>query len=123
LQAKRQDVELLLAYKQPYEMMPVYMNAADVFLFPSEREGSPQVIKEAMACNLPIVAAPVGDVPAVFDGVHGCYLAARNAEEIAERAYYILDNVQRSNGRTKIANYEGQYIARKIMQVYSSLVK
>ena len=50
------------------------MNAADVCLMTSHTEGSPQFIKEAMACNCPIVSVNVGDVKEVLEGVNGCLI-------------------------------------------------
>ena len=60
------------------------MCAADCLLLTSKREGSPQVIKEAMACGCPIVSVDVGDVAERIEGIEGCYVAnTRDPHEIA----------------------------------------
>ena len=121
LKKDRNDVELLIAYKRPYEEIALYMNAADVFIFPSEREGSPQVIKEALACNLPVIASNAGDINNIFLDVNGCYIVERDAVIIAEKADFVLNNIKSSDGRDKIRRYELNEIAKQIIGVYRSV--
>ncbi len=122
LKAGGMDVELVLAYKQPYEKIPLYMNACDVFVHPSEREGSPQVVKEAMACNVPVVSVEVGDVPDVLAGVEGCYVCHRDPASIAEKMKLILEQGGRTNGREKTQRYELGSIAKRIIRVYEEII-
>jgi len=118
LQASGMNVELVLAFTEPYETIPVYMNACDVMILPSEREGSPQVVKEAMACNLPVVSVQVGSVPEILAGVEGCFICPRDPESIAAKTKLILENHRRTNGREKTQRYELSTIAKQIIQVY-----
>jgi teichuronic acid biosynthesis glycosyltransferase TuaC len=122
LKAKGMDVELVVAYKQTYDKVPLYMNACDAMVLPSEREGSPQVVKEAMACNLPVVSVDVGDVPEVLAGVKNCYVCPREATSIAEKLASILERCERSDGREKTGRYELGAIAKRIVAVYEEVV-
>jgi teichuronic acid biosynthesis glycosyltransferase TuaC len=119
LRAAGMNVELILASNQPYERVSLYMNACDVIILPSEYEGSPQVVKEAMACNLPVVSVDVGDVPDILAGVEGCYICHRDPANIAEKVKLILEQRSRTNGREKTQRYELSSIAKRIIQVYS----
>jgi glycosyltransferase involved in cell wall biosynthesis len=121
LKADGTDVELVLAYKQPYEKVPLYMNACDVLVLPSEREGSPQVVKEAMACNLPVVASDVGDVKDVISGVENCFICTRDAMDIADKISKILFHPYRTNGREATRRYELSAIAKRIIGVYEEV--
>lgn len=59
---------VVFAGAQPPARMPAYLAAADVFLFPTERdEAAPLVLPQAMACGLPVVASRVGGIPEVID--------------------------------------------------------
>ncbi len=61
------------------------MCAADCLLLTSRSEGSPQVVKEAMACGCPIVSVDVGDVRERVEGIEGCYVAkSRTPQELAD---------------------------------------
>jgi teichuronic acid biosynthesis glycosyltransferase TuaC len=100
--------------------MVYYYNAADVLLLTSLWEGSPNVVKEALACNLPVVATAVGDVPELIDDVPGCYLAAADAGDIAVKIRLAFDLHSRSNGREKIIKMglDSTTIAKRLISVY-----
>ena len=68
------SVELVAVYNRTPEEVCTYMNAADCLLLTSDSEGSPNVIKEAMACNCPIVTTDVGDVRERLANLEGCYV-------------------------------------------------
>ena len=97
-------------------------NAVDCVLMTSHHEGSPQFIKEAMACNCPIVSVDVGDVRQVISGTDGCYIAERNAKDIAQKIDAAI-KYGRTNGRAKIlAEFGSQVIASKIIKIYEGIL-
>lgn len=100
---------------------------ADLMLMTSISEGSPQVVKEAMGCNLPIVSTKVGDVDYLLDGVKGSAVASKmDAEELAEKAYLSLTNqIDGIDGREKLLQLklDDTSVADKIYRVYYKLVK
>jgi glycosyltransferase involved in cell wall biosynthesis len=103
------------------EVVPVHLNAADCLVFTSLREGSPNIIKEALACNLPIVSVAVGDVPERLRGVSSSQLVGRSALEIAAALRNVLREKRRSNGRDKILDCSEANVADKLRKLYESV--
>ena len=99
-----------------------YMNASDVILLTSFWEGSPNVIKESMACNLPIISVDVGDAPEVIKDANNCFVVDYSEEQIAEKLKIIYDNKLPSNGREKIAHLDSSIIAKKIICIYEETI-
>ena len=122
LHEQNHNTDLVLVSKKPLDIVPKYMNACDVLVLTSDGDGSPMVIKEAMACNLPIVSVPVGDVPEVINGTDGCYLCTQEPEDVAEKLEMALQRGKRTNGREKIAHMEIGAISRRIITVYKELL-
>src|SRR5207245_1424254 len=69
----------------PNGEVPVWLNACDVLLLTSLHEGSPTVVKEALACGLPIVSVDVGDVAERIEDLEGCHLARPQPAELAAK--------------------------------------
>lgn len=103
------------------DLIPIYMNASNVLVLCSYFEGSPNIIKEAMACNVPIVSVNVGDVSDVIKNTKGCYLVEYNEKEMAE-AIKKSTNFKRTNGRDNIGHLEISKVALKIKAIYNNLI-
>ncbi len=89
----------------PHNDVPLWMNASDVILLSSLWEGSPNVIKEAMACNLPIVSTDVGDVKEVVGDTEGCYICSYDPKDVANKIKMAIDYGKRTNGQKRIIEY------------------
>ena len=100
-----------------FEELPFYYNSADALLLTSLSEGSPNVIKEAMACNCPIVATDVGDIKEVIQNTKGCYVTDFNPQNIALSMDRAL-SVGRTDGRKNIEKLSTSIVAEKIVDVY-----
>ncbi len=103
------------------------LNDADCLLMTSFSEGSPQIIKEAMACNLPVVSTNVGDVSDQISGVDNCYIAKENrTESLLEPLLTVLHSGRRSeNSRNMVFDkgLDSGSVAVKIFESYRSLLK
>jgi teichuronic acid biosynthesis glycosyltransferase TuaC len=101
------------------EEVPVYMNAADVLLVTSLTEGSPTVVQEAMACNLPVVSVDVGDVRERLQGVAACeVVVGRDPNELGNALAKVLLAAKRSDGRTHAAALGVEAIAERLADFY-----
>ncbi len=98
------------------------MNACDALLMTSKTEGSPQVVKEAMACNCPVVSVEVGDVPNMIAGVEGCFIANRTPEDIAAKIQLAL-TYGRTKGREKTGIWDNCFIAKEIIDIYNLVLR
>jgi glycosyltransferase involved in cell wall biosynthesis len=116
------NTELLVAYNVPFENTKLYYYASDVVLMTSKHEGSPNVIKEAMACNKPIVCTNVGDVELLLSNLNGCFVTEHNATEIANCLKKALAFNKETNGiaRLKELKIDANSIAKKIIDLYYS---
>lgn len=121
LGVKSDEVELVEFAGYTREESVVLMNSVDALLMTSKMEGSPQVVKEAMACGCPIASVDVGDVAERVAGVDGCYVVrSRDSRVLAETLIKALMFGKKTNGREKIYadNLTNRQIARKLIDIY-----
>jgi glycosyltransferase involved in cell wall biosynthesis len=120
LQAKFNKAQLLEISDVPIDRMPLYLNAADVLILTSLYEGSPNIVKEAMACNLPVVSVDCGDVKERLLGVDPGTVTKRNVIELAKGLEQVLVAGKRSNGREVLLKQglSREIVANKVVKLY-----
>lgn len=118
------NVELIELKGYARQEVAILMQAVDALLLTSVSEGSPQVIKEAMACGCPIVSVDVGDVRERLDGIKGCFVANESSPQcLSELLKKTLTVKEKTGGRARIVadGLENKIVAKKLITVYSCL--
>jgi len=117
------DVQLLELKGYSRAEVVLLMNAVDAVLMTSFTEGSPQFIKEAMACNCPVVSVAVGDVPELIAATEGCFICSYEADDIAAKLQRVFDAGKRTHGREVINNrgLDLVTVGKRIEGIYFSL--
>jgi teichuronic acid biosynthesis glycosyltransferase TuaC len=114
--------ELVVASGLPQTKVVYYMNASNALFLPSMYEGSPNVVKEAMACNVPVVATDVGDVSQVIGHTKGCVVCPGDPDVLAAGLEVALRHTEPTTGRSDIRRLESSIVAQQIMTVYTDIV-
>ena len=113
---------LILDGTIPADDVYLYHNAAECLLVTSDKEGSPNIVKEALACNLPVISVDVGDVRKRLRGVSCSRIVSRNPENIADAVVEVLAQWKRSNGRDTVNKFSEQEVAKEIIQLYFNIL-
>lgn len=112
---------LMVINEYPSEKMPLLLNACDVLLVCSDHEGSPNIVKEAMACNLPIVSVNCGDVQERIENDLHSFIVEKNPKTLSEFIEKVIENGGRSKGSTLIKELSEENVALKILKFYESI--
>ena len=120
------DIEIHTLSDLQHDQVYLYLNAANVVVLTSLWEGSPNVIKESMACNCPIVTTNVGDVSWVIGDTEGCYITSFNPQDIAtnlKKAITFSKNENKTKGRERIIELglSDDLIAKRLINIYEKI--
>jgi glycosyltransferase involved in cell wall biosynthesis len=114
---------LLVGWEMQHRQIAELMNACDALVLTSMQEGSPNSVKEALACNLPVVAVRVGDVASRIDGIEGCVLCSDDrVETIAAGLARVLQHGDRIDGRTAIQSLDERLQTQRLIDIYRSIL-
>ncbi len=121
------DIQILAPYPIPHNEVVEYLNSVDVLVVPSFMEGSPNLVKEAMACNCPVVATNVGDIAWLFGNELGHFVTSFNIEEVSEKikqALHFSENYHKTMGRDRILELglDSKTIAKRIIKLYINVL-
>jgi teichuronic acid biosynthesis glycosyltransferase TuaC len=122
VQQRYDGVQLVSLVDQPHETVAKYMSACNVMVLASEHEGSPMALREAMACNLPIVSVDVGDVRQIIGNTEGCYLCKREPSDIAEKLGLALERESRTRGAHVVRQADATWGADQVIQLYNAVL-
>lgn len=123
-----ENIGLITPYPKPHDQIVKYLWSADVFVLPSFAEGSANVLKEAMACNCPLVATNAGDAWWVIGDTPGCFAAGYTPEDFSEKLKMALSFAEvnkRTKGRQRLIDLglDASLVARKVIAVYNKTLK
>lgn len=120
IEKKCSDIELIIIPNVDSQRLALYFNAVNCLIFLSNSEGSPNLIKESLACGLPVVSVDVGDVKEVIGLTRHSRIVNRNEYEIADAAIFMCETSQRENVRCELSKYSGNTIAGELVEIYKS---
>ena len=124
LLAPRFDVDLIVTSGVPRSLMPYYFSACDALLLTSSHEGSPNVLKEALACDLPVVSVDVGDARQRLSSVDGCFVCAdARPETLAKSLSQVLEARRRIQGVAAVRDLSEGELASRVLAVYRSAAR
>jgi glycosyltransferase involved in cell wall biosynthesis len=119
------NVSLVSVWSVPNEQMPLYYSAMDAMVLCSDTEGSPTSVKEALACNLPVVSTDVGDVRSLLRGIDGTEICEQRASSIAAGLRRVLDRTAGAvfDGRSAMSRYDQAATVDALLDVYNGVVR
>lgn len=119
----REDINLIELRGYTRQEVSVLLNAVDLMLLTTKSEGSPQIVKEAMACNCPVVSTDVADIAKIVDHTEGCYLTGYDPQDIADKITRAIDFGKRTRGRERaVACYDNKIIIQQLVEVYEKVM-
>lgn len=117
-----QNTELIELKGWARNQVPALMSSCDALLMTSLTEGSPQVVKEALACNLPVVSTDVGDVREQLSKVEGSFITTFDPSDIARKLKLAIQSELVTGSREKVAHIYLEEIAEQIKRVYENVI-
>ncbi|EKB48333.1 glycosyltransferase family 4 protein [Cecembia lonarensis] len=126
LKTKLQNLEKITLVNESRVNLRNYYNAADILIVTSDFEGSPNAVKEAMACNLPVVSTPVGNLEILFSNLENYKIAKSGAvEELIKLTLEVIDNYSLKSGRERLKSLrlDQHSVAIDLVTIYESILK
>lgn len=120
----RDDIEVLEMKGLTRLQISKILSACDLFALPTKSEGSPQALKEAMACNCPIVATDVADIKHLLGDLEGHYICSFDPKNVAEQVEKALAFNSRTKGRERIIELglTNDLVAKKLIEIYKQVI-
>ena len=103
------------------EQVALVLNAVDVTVMTSDREGSPLTVRESLACATPVVSVDVGDVAKVVSGLPGCGIFARQPRALARGVLDALSAERHPDLRRRAEQTSRRQVAKRLAALYATV--
>ncbi|HMS83338.1 MAG TPA: glycosyltransferase [Nitrospira sp.] len=107
----------------PHKEVSIWLNASDVVLLTSLHEGSPNIIKEALACDVAVVSVDVGDVRERVGGIDGCHIAQPDPQDLGAKLVLVRSRGGRIAGRERVEPLSLEQTSLNLMHFYQERVE
>lgn len=121
---KTNGLENVVRFLGAVRNVPEYLQAADLFVFPTENDAFPSSIVEAMACALPVITTPVGAIKTIVrDRETGLMIQPGNHQQLFEALDVMLSDMELVSrlGQAAWQTARKQYSAESVTRKYLSL--
>jgi teichuronic acid biosynthesis glycosyltransferase TuaC len=116
------DVQLIELDGYTKQQVTKLLNACDLVLITSFNETGPLIVKEALACNTPVVSTDVGDVKKLITNIENCYLTTYDPIYISNKIKLVFANDSFCDSRKMIEKYNLKNVADQILSVYKKIL-
>jgi len=106
----------------PHDHVPLLLNASDCLLVTSDFEGSPNIVREALACHIPIVSVEVGDVRRWLTNLDGTRIVERDPAEIGRALAEIITSGIRPASESKTAQFNDESSRNAVLETYHKII-
>jgi len=117
------EMELVVIYDRPHTEVMLYMNACDVMVLASDHEGSPVAVREALACELPVVSVDVGDVKDLLGTTFNSVIVERDPAAFAEAICKLLEQGKENVRQNTKEPYTNLNASEKVLAVYQGILR
>lgn len=120
------EIEILCMNNVNHKDVPLYINSCEAVLLSSDYEGSPNIIKETMACNISIISTDVGNVKEMIEGIANCFIVQQDAKAFAQKIKDVLEAInQKIDARNRLIKIglDEKDVALKILDIYNYLLE
>jgi glycosyltransferase involved in cell wall biosynthesis len=123
LLARRHRVQMLTLGHVPPADVPLWINAANAVLVPSDREGFGLAVLEALACDVPVLATDVGVHAEALAGIQGTYCGPFDQQRWDQvLAPHLLDADPRVVGRDRAQQFSTDRMAARLVDAWRELL-